>query len=145
MTTILSIACFAVGVITGWMLCSYAVRRRTMVDSTARRLGTPRMIELLLAALVFATALFAIVDTRSTNQELSRVADCQAVGFEALSRDLAVRSTATGRQNQAQIELLTTPPGDQARGRAAVEKYLAALIEQERVRAATPLVIPRCE
>jgi hypothetical protein len=53
---------------------------------------------------------------------------------------LEVRDGASRNELQAQIELLTTQTnGDRAAGQAAVDHYVAALRELQRVRAENPL------
>lgn len=106
------------------------------------------------------------------SSRLSEVADCQTRGFAAFSDALNARNAASEgqiqglreqaaqqlRQNQAQLALLSTPPGNPELSAQAIETYrravaahnvaLQQLIDaQEQVsqsRRDNPLYLPRC-
>jgi hypothetical protein len=72
-----------------------------------------------------------------------RVTSCQQGYLQAVQTSLTARSDAQGAEAEAQIELLTTPTGgDPTAGRVAVQRYVDALRELERVRRENPLPGP---
>lgn len=157
-----SVVGFIVGFIVGAVVNSRSVAIRHGLLSANTFVG----------GLVLLIGILGSVLIGQQSSRLSAVADCQTRGFAAFSDALNARNTAQEgqiqglreqaqqqlRQNQAQLALLSTPPGNPELGSQAIETYrravaahnvaLQQLIDaQEQVsqsRRDNPLYLPKC-
>lgn len=116
-----------IGFVFGYLTCLLVPIAVVAEDSTSpkanRRSQTARTI---FGVLLVILAVATYVDGQRT--------------YACFRSALEVRDGASRNELQAQIELLTTQTnGDRAAGQAAVDHYVAALRELQRVRAENPL------
>lgn len=97
----------------------------------AWRAGRRRDIAAAIVTMLIAVAIgYTTVQSWHTQHGLQQLVTCQAAVNDELRDAIRAREQAGTDQLTAQLELLTTPPGDPVRGRQALLRYV------ERIRAA---------
>lgn len=129
------------GLVVGYSLCWFvtemslrAVEESVVSNLRGRRAEAFRaLVGLVILALVLLTSI-----------RYYQATSCQTEYNTQVAEALRQRSEAQGAETFAQIQLLTTenPTRDPEVGRQALARYVAALQELERVRAAHPIPEP---
>lgn len=129
------------GLVVGYGLCWYVTESsiRVLEEISVEGLRVRRM-EVFRAILGVAILTLVLL----TSIRYYQATSCQTRYNAEFANALRERSTAQGAESEAQIELLTSqnPNRDPAVGQRAIQKYVEALRELERVRAANPLPDP---
>lgn len=101
------------------------------------------VVALVTLVIVVATAVSSY-QAWTTQHDLQRLVTCQTQVNTELRDAIHGREQAGTDQLTAQLELLTTPPGDPARGRQALLRYVQRLRDALASRAANPFPTRDC-
>ncbi|MFA7264898.1 MAG: hypothetical protein WC054_01060 [Candidatus Nanopelagicales bacterium] len=128
------------GFVLGWATCWLAIRS-AQADATTTGGKRVRATKFELFRSFVGLAILILVVLSGISYY--RTTSCQITYNKAVSQALTDRSEAQRVETQAQVELLTaTLAGDREAAARETQKYISAIRELERVRAAAPLPPP---
>lgn len=114
-------------------------------DPADRRLVRGReALVLAVTALMLILGVLGAWQGHRARAELAVALECQSHVNKELRDRIKATEPAGTAQLRAQLELLTTPPGDPERGRAALARYVQGLRDSLDARAANPIPTRDC-
>lgn len=129
------------GLVVGYALCWY-VTESSMRSGKELSMESLRMRRMEVFRAILGVVILVMVLISSIRYY--QVTSCQTEYNVAVANALRERSTAQGETSDAQIALLTVqnPNRDPVIAKQAIDRYIASLLELERVRKANPLPEP---